>query len=101
MRNVRRNARRIYARTRGVDGTRIDVGGEDLDFEGAFQRIHLFAQQNRQRIGFLSRRTARGPNSERSIRRFGLEYAEQLQSKGLERLRITEKVGHTDQQIAK
>jgi hypothetical protein len=89
----------IATGARQVERARVEVGGEDLHFGRAIERRHIFAQQDRDRIGFFARRAAQHPHAKLVLGALALEQPRQLALEQVEFGGIAEELRHADQQI--
>ena len=80
----------------------VDIGGEDLYFGARTVLFDLLAQHDCQRVHLFAGGTARHPDADRVGRAFAFEQARRHQLfQRLERLGVAEKIGDSDQQVAK
>ncbi len=102
-RDVGGDAGRIEAGPGRGNGLAVDVGGEDLHLEILFQRLQALLRAgwrwNRPPRRWSSPAPRRG--SVESARLAGKELRDDLLLERLEGLRVTEKTGHADQEVAK
>ncbi len=79
----------------------VDIGGEDLHRVILLQRVQVLLQQDGKRIGLFAGGTASDQTRITSRRFAGKKLGNDLFLQVPEGLRVTEKTGHPDQQIAK
>src|SRR5215831_16638637 len=78
---------------------RIEVGAEDLHRLTDLMTRRVFQQKDRERIGFLTGRTARDPDAHRLVGGFVLEqFRYHILGEFLKRRAISEERGHRNQQ---
>ncbi len=98
-RQIGRDAFGVNPAAGAQDGVVIQIGGEDLDFEGLAQPFQHFAAQHRQRVSLLAGGAARHPESH--LARFhALEQPGQMVAfQFVEHFAVAEKIGDSDQQL--
>ena len=101
-RNVSRNVGRVHTGAGCCDGAAVDVGGEYLHLVRRAQQLNPFPHQNGNRIGFFTGRTPGGPDANHGTGGFAFkQFGNNLLFERFEGLWIAEKVGDTNQQVAK
>ncbi|HWJ06406.1 MAG TPA: hypothetical protein VNS57_11570, partial [Steroidobacteraceae bacterium] len=101
LRDVGRDARRVNARARLLDGLAVDVGREHLDLDRLLVRDDLLVEQDRDRVRLLAGRAAADPDPHHVV---VVLLGEQLRQHFLlelrESVRVAEEVRDADQQVA-
>ena len=101
-RDVRGDAGRIEAGAGCGDCAAVDVGGEDLHPVILLEQLQALLQEDGDGIGLLAGGASRRPDADHGARTLsGKELGDDLFVEGFEGLRIAEKTGHADQQVAK
>ena len=99
-RHIRRDRFRIDAFARECNRVRIDIGGKDLELDGAFCRRDLIEKKHGKRVGLLTRAASRHPDSERPILRLQAhEIGNDFRRQQLENLGVAEEAGDVDEEI--
>ncbi len=97
--DVRRDALGIAPRASDLDRRRVEVRGEQLDFQVLLQLAQGLEQEDDQRIGLLTRRTARDPDPQQGT---VFAFREKFGKRGPERpegFRIAEEAADADQPV--
>ncbi len=97
--NVRLDRARIKPVARIGDRLLIHVGGENLDFGRLIDPLGMLAEEDSNRIGFLSGRATGDPDPDLIVGFFAREELRNVRLERRKRLPVTKKMSHADEQI--
>jgi hypothetical protein len=98
--DVAGNPFRIEARTGGLNGLRVQIRRKYLDLAPFRRAFEAFVEEDAQRIGFLTARTARDPHADVFVIGFGgKECRHGFVREHVKGLGVPKKTGHTDEQL--
>ena len=98
-RDVRLDHRRVKPIARIGDRLLVDIGRENLHARRMLQPVAMFAEQHRDRVGFLARRAAGHPDADFVVLFLAREKLRDVRLERREGVAVAEEMRHADEQI--